>query len=64
MVTKCRMRQLKKELKSKITSVTEIIKTNNWSFLFAKMAIGKLTAEKIKVETHEKIAITNVTGID
>ena len=64
MVTKCRMRKLKKELKNKIISVNEIIKTNNWSFVFAKMAIGKLAAEKMKVETHDKIAIMNVTGID
>ena len=33
-----RMRQLEKELKNKITSVNEVIKTNEWSFVFVKTA--------------------------
>ena len=32
------MRQLEKELKNKITSVNEVIKTNEWSFVFVKTA--------------------------
>ena len=36
MVKKRRMRQLKKELKNKIISVNEIIKTSEWSAVFVK----------------------------
>ena len=36
MVEKRRMRQLKKELKNKIISVNEIIKTNKWIVVFVK----------------------------
>ena len=38
MVTKRRMRQLKKELKNKIIPVNEIIKTNEWRVVFVKSA--------------------------
>ena len=38
MVTKRRKWQLKKELKNKIISVNEIIKTNEWSVVFVKTA--------------------------
>ena len=38
MVTKRRMRQLKKELKNKIIPVKEIIKTNEWRVVFVKSA--------------------------
>ena len=38
MVTKRRMRQLKKELKNKIISVNKIISTNEWNIVLAKTA--------------------------
>ena len=38
MVTKRRMRQLKKELKNKIISVNKIISTNEWNIVFPKTA--------------------------
>ena len=38
MVTKRRIKQLKKKLKNKIISVNEIINTNEWSVVFVKTA--------------------------